>query len=77
MRMDTPDGHLFRAQSALASLGYFAAYLESEADTPPENFGFGLSVILRYIESDVTAAYNGITKKGRNNNDRKDIETKN
>jgi hypothetical protein len=59
----TPDGYLYRAQAALSCLGHIACFYDENADTPPELFGFGLSVILGYIEGDVTEAYNEITKK--------------
>jgi hypothetical protein len=57
----TPESYLDRAQAALSCLGYFAAYLEEEADTLPACFGFGLSVILKYIEDDVTGAHEAIS----------------
>jgi hypothetical protein len=59
----TPDGYLLRAQAALSCLGYIANSHDENADCPPELFGFGLSVILGYIEGDVTEAYNELTKK--------------
>jgi hypothetical protein len=58
----TIDGHLYRAQAALSALGHIACFYDEDADTPPKNFGLGLSVILSHIEEDVTAAYNGLTK---------------
>jgi hypothetical protein len=58
----TIDGYLYRAQAALSFLGHFACYYSEDADTPPDNFGLGLSVILSHIESDITAAYNECTK---------------
>jgi hypothetical protein len=59
----TPDGYLYRAQAALTALGHIACFYSEEANTPPANFGFGLSVLLDYINDDVTKAYNGLTKK--------------
>ncbi|MDR1929856.1 MAG: hypothetical protein LBQ44_04415 [Treponema sp.] len=59
----TPDGYLYRAQAALSTLGHIACFYSEEADTPPADFGFGLSVLLAYINDDVTRAYNGLTKK--------------
>jgi hypothetical protein len=56
------DGYLYRAQAALSCLEHFACFYDEKADTPPANFGFGLSVILSHIEDDVTAAYNEYTK---------------
>jgi hypothetical protein len=58
----TVDGYLYRAQAALSALGYFTCYCSEDADMPPEDCGFGLSVILSHIEDDVRAAYNEITK---------------
>ena len=61
----TADGPLYRAQAALSCLQYFTCYLSAaEADMPPSDFGFGLSVILSSIEDDVREAYGIIT--GRN-----------
>ena len=61
----TPDGYLYRAQAALSCLGHIACFYGEDADTPPSNFGLGLSVILGYIEADVTNAYNGLTGKDK------------
>jgi hypothetical protein len=58
----TVEHHLFRAQAALSFMEHLACNYSEEADTPPEDFGFGLSVILSYINDDVTAAYNECTK---------------
>ena len=58
----TIDHHLYRAQAALSALGHIACYYDEEAEASPSDFGFGLSVILSYIEDDVTAAYNECTK---------------
>jgi hypothetical protein len=58
----TIDGYLYRAQAALSALGHIACFYDEEADTPPSDFGFGLSVILGHIQDDVTAAYNELTK---------------
>jgi hypothetical protein len=57
------DGYLYRAQAALSALGHIACFYSEEANAPPSDFGFGLSVILGYIEDDVTAAYNECTKQ--------------
>jgi hypothetical protein len=58
----TIDGHLYRAQAALSCLEHLACYYNEEADVPPADFGFGLSVILSRIQDDVTAAYNELTE---------------
>jgi hypothetical protein len=60
----TADHYLYRAQAALSCLEHLACFYDEQADRPPENFGFGLSVILSSIEDDVTAAYNECTKTG-------------
>ena len=62
----TADGPLYRAQAALSCLQYFACYLESESGSPPDDFGFGLSVILAHIEDDVREAYDIVTGKKDN-----------
>jgi hypothetical protein len=59
----SPDGYLYRAQAALSALGHITCFYDEEADTPPQDFGFGLSVILSHIEDDVKAAYNKLAKK--------------
>jgi hypothetical protein len=57
------DGYLDRAQAALSTLGHIARFYSSEdANEPPSDFGFGLSVILGYIEDEITEAYNECTK---------------
>jgi hypothetical protein len=61
----TPDGYLERAQATLSCLGHLACSYDENAGAPPADFGFGLSVILNYIEADVREAYNVITKKER------------
>jgi hypothetical protein len=61
--MNTPNGYLYRAQAALSFLGHIACFYDEDADTPPTDFGFGLSVILNSIEADIRSAYEGITKK--------------
>ena len=61
--MDTPDDCLYKAQSALSCLRYFSDYLQQEPGTLPPSFGSGLSVILGYIETDVTSAYEGLNTK--------------
>jgi hypothetical protein len=58
----TIDGYLYRAQAALSCLEHLACYYSEEADMPPADFGFGLSIIFDYIKDDVTAAYNGLTE---------------
>ena len=58
-----PDGNLYRAQAALSCLQHLACFYSEDAETPPAQFGFGLSVILGFIEDEVTQAYNAITKK--------------
>jgi hypothetical protein len=58
----TVDGYLYRAQAALSFLEHISLYYDKDADVPPEDFGVGLSTIFRYINADVTAAYNEITK---------------
>jgi hypothetical protein len=60
--MHSVDGDLYRVLAALSFLGHIACFYSEEADTPPVDFGFGLSVILGYIEDDVTSAYNELTK---------------
>ena len=57
----TADGPLHRAQSALSCLQYFACYCADESGAPPEDFSFGLSVILGHIEGDVRQAHSLIT----------------
>ena len=59
----TPDGYLHRAMAALSCLGHMACFYDEAADTPPTDFGFGLSVILGHIEDCVIQAYNGITNE--------------
>jgi hypothetical protein len=59
----TPDGYLYRAQAALSALGHIACFYSEEAETPPADFGFGLSALLGYINDDVTRAYNELTQK--------------
>jgi hypothetical protein len=59
----TPDGYLYRAQAALSALGHIACFYSEEAETPPANFGFGLSVLLGHINDDVTRAYNKLAKE--------------
>ena len=57
--MQADGGNLFRAQAALSFLGHIASCYESDkANFPPENFGFGLAIILRYIEDEIIAAEN-------------------
>jgi hypothetical protein len=58
----TTDHHLYRAQAALSVLGHIVCCYNEESEMAPFDFGFGLSVILSYIEGDVTAAYDEITK---------------
>jgi hypothetical protein len=59
--MSTED-YLYQAKAALSALGYIARYHNNDTTLPPEDFGYGLSVILDYINDDVTAAYNGLTE---------------
>jgi hypothetical protein len=62
MRAD--GGNLFRAQAALSFLGHITAFYNShDADCPPDDFGFGLSTILGYIEDEIIAASNELTEK--------------
>ena len=61
----TPDGYLYLAQAALSCMAHIAAFYGEDADTPPSNFGLGLSVILEYIETNVTNAYNKLTEKDK------------
>jgi hypothetical protein len=56
------DGNLYRAQAALSCLEHLACFYDKEADVPPADFGFGLSVILDHIRDDVTAAYDEYTE---------------
>jgi hypothetical protein len=56
------ESHLYQAQAALSFLRHITCYYDNNATIPPDNFGFGLSVILDYINDDVTAAYNEYTK---------------
>jgi hypothetical protein len=58
----TIDGYLYRAQAALSCLEHLACYYSEEADVPPGDFGFGLSIIFSCIKDDVTAAYNELTE---------------
>jgi hypothetical protein len=55
------EDYLYRAKAALLVLGNLACFMDKDS-TPAEEFGFGLSVILGYIEDDVTAAYNEYMK---------------
>jgi hypothetical protein len=64
--MQADGGNLYRARSALAFLGHITTYYNSdEADTPPNDFGFGLSTILYYIEQEIIAAENQIEEWGK------------
>jgi hypothetical protein len=56
------EDHLYRAQAALSCLRHITYYYDNNATMPPEDFGFGLSIILDHINDDVTAAYNEYTK---------------
>jgi hypothetical protein len=56
------DSYLYRAQAALSALAHITCFYDEDADTPPKNFGLGLSVILSHIEDEVRAAYNEYTK---------------
>jgi len=57
MKMEADGGNLYRARVALSFLGHIAACYESDkANFPPEDFGFGLSTILYYIEQEIMAA---------------------
>jgi hypothetical protein len=58
----TIDHYLYRAQAALSALGHIACFYGEEAEAPPADFGFGLSVIFGYIHDDVTAAYDELTE---------------
>jgi hypothetical protein len=60
----TADHYLYRAQAALSCLQHLTCFYDEQAECPPENFGFGLSVILSGIGEDITAAYNECTKPG-------------
>jgi hypothetical protein len=64
-KMQSVDGYLERAQATLSCLGHLACFYDENAGAPPADFGFGLSVILNYIEADVREAYTVITKKER------------
>jgi len=67
--MKADGGNLFRAQAALAFLGHITAfYNEQEAGCPPENFGFGLSTILNYIEAELIAVDNESTEEKETKN---------
>ena len=58
---------LSRAQAALSSLGHMACYFDDNGETTnPTTFGYGLSVILAYINSDLTSVYDALNrdKKG-------------
>ena len=49
--MKEADGNLWRAQTALCFLRWIAStYDDHKSNPPPEDFGYGLSVILEYIE---------------------------
>jgi len=55
--MQADGGNLYRAQAALSFLAHIAACYESgKANFPPEDFGFGFSTILYYIEQEIMAA---------------------
>jgi hypothetical protein len=58
----TVDSHLYQAQAALSFLRHITCYYNNNATIPPEDFGYGLSVILDYINDDVTAAYTECTE---------------
>ena len=58
----TVDGFLFKAQAALSFLGQITCFYDENADPPPGDFGFGLSVVIGYIEDEVRQAYNLITE---------------
>jgi len=69
--MDTPNGDLFRANAALSTLSHmFCYYNESGEGTEPADFGFGLSVILNHIASDISNACNYVE------NEREDTDEK-
>jgi len=59
------DGfNLYRARVALSFLGHMAAcYASDRANFPPDDFGFGLSTILYYIEEEIAAAEEEIERK--------------
>ncbi|MDR1933790.1 MAG: hypothetical protein LBQ57_13320 [Spirochaetales bacterium] len=59
----TLAGYLYRAQAALSALEHITCFYSEEADAPPADFGFGLSVLLGYINDNVTRAYNELTKE--------------
>ena len=62
----TADGYLDRVKAALTFLGCITAYHDDRnADCPPDQFFYGLSVIFGYLEMEVTEAYNEITKKDK------------
>jgi hypothetical protein len=70
--MQADGGNLYLARSALAFLEHIITYYNSdEADTPPNDFGFGLSTILRYIEDEIIAAENQIEEWGKRKEGRK------
>jgi hypothetical protein len=56
------DHHLYRAQAALSSLEHLTCLYSEDTESPPPNFGFGLSVLLAHIDKDITAAYDEYTK---------------
>ena len=62
--MQADGGNLYRARAALSFLEHITTYYSDEADTPPSDFGFGLSTILRYIEDEIIAAENQIEEWG-------------
>ena len=56
------EDYLYKSQAALSALGSIARYYANDTSMPPQDFGFGLSVILGYIEDDIRADYNECTK---------------
>jgi hypothetical protein len=53
---------LYKAKAALSCMEHLACYYDNTSTMPPEDFGAGLYVILNYINDDVKAAYNELTK---------------
>jgi hypothetical protein len=60
------ESNLYTAQAALAALGHIARYYINTGIIPPEDFGFGLSVILGHIEDDIRTAYSEYVKPEEN-----------
>jgi hypothetical protein len=52
----TIDVKLDRTRAALMALGDLACNIDGDSDTPSDNFGFGLHVLLYYVASELKEA---------------------